>query len=268
MSLVRRPTRWLHAIALLGCCFTRALAAQTDFYNLDAGRPLRVEDALVVERHALEWQMAPIRLLGARGAASALSVEPEVAWGAWPRLQVEVGLPVQLTRSANGPRGVSGLDVSALYALNAESRSWPALAVSVGSLLPVGPLRADRAFTEVRGIATRTMTHGRVHLNVAATPGPRANSAPDDVTRWRAGIAADHVFVVRSTLVGAELTAEEPLGGGGVQWAAGAGMRYQVGPRSAVDIGVGRRFRQANEWYVTMGSAVSFGLLHRFGGVR
>ncbi len=242
--------------------------AQTDYYNLDAGRPLRVEDALVVERHALEWQMAPIRLSGGRGLRSALSLEPEVAWGALPRMQVEVGLPMTLTRTPGSPRGISGLDVSVLYAINTESVSWPGLALSVGTLFPVGPLAADRAYTEIRGIATRTMTHGRLHLNAGVTPAARSAAAPEEFARWRVGLAADHAFVVHSALLGAEVNVEEPLAGRGVQWSTGAGMRYQVDPRSALDVGVGRRFGDTGEWYVTMGSALSFGLLHRFGGTR
>ncbi|MBL8960841.1 MAG: hypothetical protein JNJ98_13385, partial [Gemmatimonadetes bacterium] len=39
------------ALALLGAV-AGPVRAQTDYYNLDAGRPLRVEDALVIERHA------------------------------------------------------------------------------------------------------------------------------------------------------------------------------------------------------------------------
>ncbi len=255
-------------MGLITCSIPGVLSAQTDYYNLDAGRPLRVEDALVVERHAFEWQMAPIRLSGARGLRSSFSLEPEVAWGALPRMQVEAGLPMTLTRTPGAPRGISGLDVSVLYALNAETVTWPGLAVSVGTLFPVGPLAANRTFTEIRGIATRTMSQGRVHLNVAVTPGASDTAAPEEFARWRLGLAADHAFVVRSALVGAEVTVEEPLGGGPVQWVAGAGMRYQVGPRSALDVGFGRRLGDEGEWYVTMGSAVSFGLLHRFGGVR
>jgi hypothetical protein len=56
--------------------------------------------------------------------------------------------------------------------------------------------------------------------------------------------------------------------GGDVQWSAALGMRRQLGPRSAVDVGLGRRFAEGGEWFVTAGSALSFGLLHRFGGVR
>lgn len=241
--------------------------AQTDYYNLDAGRPLRVEDALVIERHALEWQMAPFRLSGARGMKTAFSVEPELAWGVLPRTQMEIGVPVQRGGLSGRTIGAAGMDVSLLHALNTETRTWPALALSVGTLLPAGPFGPDRALVSIGGIATRTMSAGRVHLNAAVTPGTSSVRA-DEASRWRIGLAADRTFVVQSTLLGADVVAEQPLGGGDVQWSAAVGMRRQVGPRSAVDLGVGRRLAEGGEWFVTAGSALSFGLLHRFGGVR
>jgi hypothetical protein len=38
------------------------LAAQTDYYNTDAGRPVLIEDAYPTERYAFELQLAPLRL--------------------------------------------------------------------------------------------------------------------------------------------------------------------------------------------------------------
>src|SRR5688572_23274403 len=37
-------------------------AAQTDYYNIDSGRPVRIEDAYPVERYAFEAQVAPLRM--------------------------------------------------------------------------------------------------------------------------------------------------------------------------------------------------------------
>lgn len=37
------------------------LAAQTDYYNTDAGRPVQVEDAYATERYAFEMKLAPVR---------------------------------------------------------------------------------------------------------------------------------------------------------------------------------------------------------------
>lgn len=269
MKSTRWPAPWRVRAAVLLAALAAPVAggAQTDYYNLDAGRPLRVEDALVIERHALEWQMAPFRLSGARGAKTAFSVEPELAWGVLPRTQMEIGIPLQRAGTSGRTIGAAGVDVSLLHALNAETLSWPALAVSVGALLPAGPFGPDRGLVTIGGIATRTLSAGRLHLNAAVTPGA-ASVAAGETSRWRVGLAADRTFVVQSTLVGMDLVAEEPMTGGDVQWSAALGMRRQLGPRSAVDVGLGRRFAEGGEWFVTAGSALSFGLLHRFGGVR
>ncbi|MGQ0650505.1 MAG: hypothetical protein ACT4P7_23445 [Gemmatimonadaceae bacterium] len=242
----------------------RLAAAQTDYYNLDAGRPLRVQDALVIERHAFEWQMAPLLATGAPGRGFTLTVEPEVAWGILPRTQVEVGLPLVLEPDP----GAAGIDVSVLHALNAETITWPALAVSLVALLPAGPHGPSRTFTEVGVIATRTTSAGRVHVNASVTPGAVSGRIAEDLARWRVGLAGDRTWALRAVLFGAEVFVEEPLGGGGAVWSSAVGMRYQVGPRSALDVGLGRRLETGGEWFVTMGSALSFGLLHRFGGPR
>lgn len=259
------------AAALVFLAFAAPPAwAQTDFYNLDRGRPLRVEDALAIERHAIEWQLAPVRLSGARGAGSTLELEPELAWGVLPRTQVEVGLP--LARFRRGSReviGGAGLDLAVLHALNTESTTLPALALAAHSLLAVGPLGPSRAITSFTAIATRTMSAGRLHLNASVTPGRFADTdRVGEAARWEVGMAADRAFVFRSMLVGAELVARRPLAHDEVEWSVATGLRYQVGPRLAIDAGVGRDLSRDGEWSVTFGSAVALSLLHRFGGLR
>lgn len=245
--------------------------AQTDYYNLDRGRPLRVEDALVIERHALEWQLAPLRVSGGGGAGSSVALEPELAWGAWARTQLEVGLPLVRTRRAGETSfGGAGVDVSILHALNAETVTVPALALGAHLLLPAGPFGPSRAVPTFTALATRTLTAGRIHLNASVTPGAYdANDGGDDASRWSAGVAIDHAFVFQALLVGADLVARRPLvGAADVEWSAATGVRYQVGPRAGVDVGIGRTLGGRDEWFVTAGSALSLSLLHRFGGVR
>lgn len=260
-----------HQTTPIAIVFAAALAvpalasAQTDYYNTDKGRPLHVEDAYPIERRAFEIQAAPLRL--ERGAAGVYhwTVEPEIAYGIMPRTQVEFGLPLSFI-DAGGTRqsGVSGLDLSVLYNLNVET-SIPALGLGASALLPVGALAPDDPYFSFKGIATRTFTWARFHLNGEYTLGdaPSATrTAPVEATRWSAGVAADRAFPLRSLLMGAELLVQQPLIESEEQLLiAGTGIRYQLSPRWAIDGGIGKRLTGDDRaWYATFGSAYTVGL--------
>src|SRR5688500_19135766 len=73
---------------------TQQALAQTDYYNIDAGRPVTIEDAYPVERFAFELQAAPLRLARQRGGVYQWSDEPEIAYGILRRTQLEIGFPL------------------------------------------------------------------------------------------------------------------------------------------------------------------------------
>jgi hypothetical protein len=244
--------------------------AQTDYYNTDRGRPIEIEDAYPVERRAFEVQAAPLRVARSGGGVYEWGIEPELAFGILPRTQVEVGFPLAFVDAGALGRssGLAGIDVSALYNLNAET-AIPALGVAAGVLLPVGALGPDKAYASVKGIATRTFSWARFHVNAEYTFGSTvaASDAEEslgagEVSRWLAGAAVDRTFPLRSMLVTAEVFAREPLVAGvELEWNTGAGIRYQFRPRWALDAGVGRRLTgEDSGWYVTFGSAYAFGL--------
>ena len=243
-------------------------AAQTDYYNTDAGRPLRVEDARPVERHAWEIALAPLRLERASGGEYAWEVEPEIAYGILPHTHVEVGVPFVVHDGADGERtGVAGLHLSALHALNVETRTWPALAVGASARLPVGGLAPDDAYATVTGIATRTSGWGRAHVNGGWTFGPEAADA-DDESRWMAALAVDRALPLRALLWTADVVAEQPLDADAdLRWTAEAGFRYQVSPQTVVDGGAGRVLSGGDEgWYVTVGATYAFAVRALMGG--
>ena len=255
------------ALALLPLCAARA-AAQTDYYNTDAGRPIQVQDAYAIERRAVELQVAPLRLERARGGVYAWGIEPEVAVGILPRTQLEVGLPLAFVDAgvAGHASGLAGVDVSLLHNLNAET-SIPALAVAADVLLPAGGLAPGRAYPSVEAIATRTLPWARFHLDGRYTfgddaPDARRGAGVAELSRWMAGLAVDRTFPLRSLLVTGEVVARRPLGEGhDVAWSSGAGLRYQLSPRVAGDAGAGYRFARGEEgWYVTFGAAIAVGL--------
>lgn len=259
--------RRLHSliVAVAAVTAARPAAAQTDYYNTDVGRPIRVEDAYPVERRAFELQLAPLRLERARGSYT-WGVEPEVAFGILPRTHVELGFPLALIDAPafRTNVGLAGLELSALHNLNVET-SIPALAVVADVLLPAGGLGPKDAYPSAKGIATKTFSWMRFHANGRYTFGNAPNTATSGavhLSRWMAGIAADKTFPLRSLLLTGEVVAEQPLEGNeDVEWSAATGMRYQWSPRWAVDAGVGLRLsNEARPWFITVGSAYAFGL--------
>ena len=245
--------------------------AQTDYYNTDAGRPLRVEDAYSTERYAFELQLAPLRLERARGGIYSWGIEPEVAYGILPRTHVEIGAPLAFVDAGLAGRrsGLAGIELSALHTLNAETRTLPALGVAADLLLPVGSLGPDRAHPSLAGIATRTLPWARFHVNGRWTFGAAPDESPAaglpqsaaELSRWMAGVAVDRTFPLRSLLVGAEVHALRPIDGERVHWDAAVGARYQLTPVFNMDFGLGRQLGGGeHSWFATVGLARAFAL--------
>ena len=259
------PTR-AAAAAVLALAAAWPAAAQTDYYNTDKGRPVRIEDAAPVERYAFELQLAPVRMEREGGGAYTWEVAPELAYGILPRTQVEVGFPIRFVDpgGAGQVQGLAGIEVAALHNLNVETTTLPALAVAADVLLPVGGLGPDRVYPSVKGIATRTFSFARFHANAQYTFGsdPGEGEEAGEASRWMAGLAVDRAFPLRSLLATADVFAEEPLEDGAeLAWTAEAGVRYQLSPQFNIDLGVGRRFTGDDQgWFFTFGTARAFGL--------
>lgn len=254
--------------AALAAALGGPAAAQTDYYNTDKGRPVRVEDAYPVERHAFEMQLAPLKLEREAGGVYHWEVAPEVAWGVLPRTQIEVGFPLAYVDAGAGGKasGLAGIEVAALYNLNNETRTLPALAIAADVLLPVGGLGPDRVYPTLKGIATRTFSRARFHVNAEYTLGPDPAEV-GEASRWMAGIAVDRTFPIRSLLVTADLFAEQALDSDeSLAWTAEAGLRYQTSPQFNVDLGIGRRFAGDEQgWSFTVGVAHAFALRSMLG---
>ena len=252
---------------LLVPLFATAARAQTDYYNTSTGRPLRIEDASPIEYRGVELDLAPVRWERSRDARTRWSLHPEIAVGVFPRTQLQIGVPLaRIDEGASAATGVSGLEISAMHALNAET-SIPAVALAAEVLLPVGALGSEATYGSLKAIMTRTLTVARIHANAQVTLGPtvrdlEVSAGGVDASRWLAGIAIDRTFPLRSFLLSLESFVEQPIHDGAtLEWNAGAGARVQLAPRWAIDGGFGRRLTGADRvWYVTFGSAYALGL--------
>lgn len=278
----RGQTRTLFAELFSALCFSFVVpatsAAQVDFYNTDAGRPLRIEDAYTIEHRGIEFQAAPLRVERSRTGAYAWGAEPRLEFGVLPRTQIDLGVPFVVTDVGGRTiAGAAGIDVAVLHNLNIET-SIPALAVGLDVFLPAGAFGPTRTYVTALGVVTRSFPSlgaVRVHANVQYTFGERlasgssanigsaiAGPQAQEVSRWLAGAAIDRTFPLWSTLVSAEVYARRPLEAGrAIEVSAGAGVRHQLTPRWALDGGVGRRLTGDEQaWYATGGLAVAFGL--------
>ncbi|HEY0811453.1 MAG TPA: transporter [Longimicrobiales bacterium] len=241
--------------------------AQTDYYNIDAGRPVTIEDAYPVERFAFELQAAPLRLERQRGGVYQWSVEPEIAYGILRRTQLEIGFPLAYVDNGLGNRslGLAGIDVSMLHNLNVETETLPAIGLAADVTLPVGSHAGNRTYVSGKAIVTRTFRWARIHANgrytFGSAPESEADRGLEELSRWTAGVAIDRAIPLKSMLMIGEVFATQPLGDGGVEWNAGAGLRYQWSPRLALDAGLGKAFSgDDNSWHFTLGAAYAFAI--------
>ena len=156
----------------IGCVLLVASAggagAQTGYYNLDSGRPTRIEDAVATELGELEAQLLPLRGEWVSDGTQRLRYEPKLSFGVLPLTEIELRVPIVHTRSpANVPAtGIASVGIGALHAFNVETH-WPAFALAGEAVLPVGSLSASTGSFSVKGLMTKTFPFFRLQVNVA-----------------------------------------------------------------------------------------------------
>src|SRR4051812_32251288 len=102
-------------VAALAALFAERAAGQTQYFNLEAGRPTRVEDALSTERYAIDIELAPMRVERLGDGSYRWRAEPKISVGALPF--TELGLRVPYTgvrsRDSSGVResGVTSMGI-------------------------------------------------------------------------------------------------------------------------------------------------------------
>lgn len=258
------------AIAIV--MLAQSAESQTDYYNTDAGRPMRIEDAYPTERYAFELQLMPVRLARESGGTYQWESEVALGYGVLQRTHIELEVPFTTMEVPDGNRaGVPGVQLSVLHNLNAETTGLPAFAVAASAVLPVGEFAPDAAFPSASVLMTRTFTSIRVHANAQYTFG-RADDATGngELSRWLAGVAMDRAMPLESVLFTGEVFAEQPLDSGAkLAWTVGAGLRAQRSPSLSIDAGLGRRLTgERREWYATAGASFVFAIRSLMPGGR
>jgi hypothetical protein len=244
--------------------FARAASAQIDYRNLDGGRPVAVEDAYPIERHAFEL-LVPYSYAREAGGEHVSLFPLEVEYGAFDNAEIGLEAPVAGVDAGPGADtdwGLAGLGAFALYNFNTESRTLPAFAVRGDLSLPVGSLAGDAARVGLTAIATRSWGRSRFHFNATRSFGSEDGlGAVETLPRSSYGLAVDRTLFRQSILLVGGVTVSHAVRDARTEVTAGVGGRYQLSPTLVVDAGVSRRLRAD----VGPDFAFTFGLSHAFG---
>jgi hypothetical protein len=162
--------------------------AQAHYYNLDAGRPTRIEDAVPTERYGLDLHFAALRLERLDDGTYRWRAEPKASYGVLPMTSLELRAPFTYLerpgRRGRGTTALGGIGLGALRALNVETSRLPALALAGEVLFPAGGFSSRRTSYAIQLLGTKTTPLLRAHFNgslgtygvraprVIASPGP------------------------------------------------------------------------------------------------
>jgi len=233
-------------------------SAQIDYRNLDDGRPVAVEDAYPLERHALELSIG-YGLARPAGNGTQHWLRPDLELGLARNLQV--GATAPLTSSlvgADRKTGLAGAGLFALYNFNTESHWLPALSLGADLELPVG--LGDREVAGIfKGIATRSFGRQRMHVNGWYALG---GDTEVEEARWAAAVAVDHTMIRHSTLLIWSLEVLQPRDGLAIMASAGFGIRRQLTPTTVLDLGASRRITngRGNDFAASLGISTVMGV--------
>ncbi len=229
---------------LLAFVATPATAfSQTDYRNLDDGRPILTEDAFVVDLHAFEF-LAPLAFDADVSGTKRYLTQPELEYGVLPNSQLGLKLPVGVVDSGGiSTFGLGGIQLSGLYNINNEGWALPAVSARLDLLLPAGAVAYAGTLATFKLIASRTFGLVRLHVNGAWTFGRSSSDVPslEPPPRWFAGAAVDYTFFRNSLLLVGELTASQEYEGAPTGVTVGGGARWQWTPTLVLDAGFARR---------------------------
>jgi hypothetical protein len=158
-------TRWPWLLVLLGPSLAHSANAQGEYRNLDAGSPVRIEDATVTERYALDLDLANIRFDALSANRKRFQLEPQLSYGILPYTEMWVRVPTYYRESGITPRkGIAGIGVGGMYQWSFESLQLPAFAVASEVFIPTGPAALPPSYS-FKTLFTRSISGARIHVN-------------------------------------------------------------------------------------------------------
>jgi len=228
---VKRPL-----LTLLTASLIAAPAFAIDHDNIDAGRPLRFEDAEAIgfRERAFETGLSPT---WARGSRFGSGLSAEYLYG----FALNTFYSVDFDASN---QDVGRLGVGVFHNFRRETLRQPGLAVRFDTLLPTGTDPESRRGVDLRlrGIASRTLRGAeRLHLNV---DGVFRTAAGSDHREFVPAVTVGYTRPVgyprrfdRTVLAEVGYRSDEHVGAGGAV-SVGLGLRQQMTPRSVADFGI------------------------------
>jgi hypothetical protein len=174
----------MRGVLLIGCLAAGPLLAQTEYHELESGRPVTVEDAYVTARQAIELELAPVTIEQFGNGLTRATLEPAVSYGILPRTDIELIAPFIFRERGETPsHGVTQFGIAAQYNFNNESPLLPAFALKAEVAFPAGGAPTSGTLYEGRAIATKSLFDGlRLHVNVGFSSYHVAPPPPPPVT--------------------------------------------------------------------------------------
>jgi len=242
MTTVRRAPGAAAALLLLAVLAAPAARA-SDHNNIDAGRPLRFDDAETIAFGERDFEYG-LSLGFGRGRAAGLGLTAEYLVGVALNTHVSVGIDASVGgRADNGNDtglDIGGVGIGVLHNFNREYGGTPAFSLRGDVFLPTGRGGAHGADLRLRAILSRAHgPYGRLHLNADAVfaidPGENERTFRPALTL---GYSVPLGYPTRFDRTG---LAEIGIRSGeerGTVVSGGVGLRQQVTPRAVIDAGI------------------------------
>lgn len=241
---MNRILRWQHRVllaGLLGLVFALSALAQADYRDLDAGRPIAVEDAQPIEHRAFEFQFTVPHFSRERRGEWHFVFENELKWGILPDTQFGITTETAASRH-NGATVFAQRDVQLhlLYNFNQETPRMPAIAIRPELIIGAGGLGARHEHGALKLIVSKTIHRNRLHFNASYTAGP--TEAPgrggDLVNRFFYGAAYERTLPLKFIVLVADVYARKPIDHSATEVVFEFGTRVQLNPTWVLDAGI------------------------------